>query len=125
MNICLLGVVYWLVYTCYIFMLTLFPEQSLDNKYFDECVSVRASAGINMSRRLAAEEGIITGISGGSSFAVGYELARKVAPGTNILVMLPDTAERYLTSPLFDGILEDMSAEERGISESTPGYKYT
>ena len=50
-------------------------------------------------------------------------IAEKAQPGTVILAMLPDTGERYLTTPLFEGIAEDMDEEERAISKSTPGYQ--
>jgi cysteine synthase A len=51
-------------------------------------------------------------------------IARRSAPGTNIVCMLPDTGERYLSTPLFDEIGEAMSAEELAISVSTPGYRF-
>ena len=50
-------------------------------------------------------------------------VAEKTQPGAVILAMLPDTGERYLTTPLFEGIAEDMDDEERAISKSTPGYQ--
>ena len=50
-------------------------------------------------------------------------IAEKAQPGAVILAMLPDTGERYLTTPLFEGIPEDMDDEERAISKSTPGYQ--
>ena len=78
------------------------------------------SDGIAWSRRLAAEEGIFTGISGGSTFAIAMELAEGAPEGSVMLVMLPDTGERYLSTPLFEGIAEDMTDEERAISLSTP-----
>ena len=68
-------------------------------------------------------EGILTGISGGATFAVAIEVAEEAAPGTSILCMLPDTGERYLSTPLFEGIAEDMTDEEIAISQSTPGYQ--
>jgi cysteine synthase A len=51
------------------------------------------------------------------------QVAKTAKPGATILCMLPDTGERYLSSPLFDGIQEDMSPEEIGLSNSTPGYQ--
>jgi len=50
-------------------------------------------------------------------------IAEKAPPGSVILAMLPDTGERYLTTPLFEGIPEDMDDAERAISKSTPGYQ--
>jgi cysteine synthase A len=51
------------------------------------------------------------------------QIAEKAKPGTVILCMLPDTGERYLSSPLFEGIQEGMSEEESALSLSTPGYR--
>lgn len=81
------------------------------------------SDGVAWARKLAAKEGILTGISGGSTFAVAMGIAEKAEPGTVILTMLPDTGERYLTTPLFQDIPEDMDDEERALSDSTPGYR--
>ena len=50
------------------------------------------------------------------------QVAEKAAPGSVILTMLPDTGERYLSSPLFEGIAEEMTEEEIALSLSTPGY---
>jgi cysteine synthase A len=98
-------------------------QESIDNKLFDELVPVAGAAGIEWSRKLAAQEGIFTGISGGSSFAVAIQIAQQAEPGSVILCMLPDTGERYLSSPLFEGISEDMTEEEVALSKSTPGYQ--
>jgi cysteine synthase A len=70
-----------------------------------------------------AEGGDFTGISGGATFAVAVQAAEAAAEGSVVLCMLPDTGERYLTTPLFEGIVEDMDAEELRISKSTPGYQ--
>ncbi|HSG57272.1 MAG TPA: cysteine synthase, partial [Paracoccaceae bacterium] len=75
------------------------------------------------ARQLAAREGILTGISGGSSFAIAMQIAEQAPKGSVILAMLPDTGERYLSTPLFEGIPEDMDDEERALSNSTPGYQ--
>ena len=71
---------------------------------------------------LAQKEGIFTGISGGSTFSVALDLARNAEPGTVILCMLPDTGERYLSSPLFEGVAEGMDEQEIALSHSTPGF---
>ena len=75
-----------------------------------------------VARSSRTQEGIFTGISGGSTFAVAMQIAEKAEPGSVILCMLPDTGERYLTSPLFEGIGEGMSEEELALSLSTPGF---
>ena len=95
-------------------------QEAIDGGYYDELIPVAGADGIAWSRRLAAEEGIFTGISGGSTFAIAMKLAETAPDGSVMLVMLPDTGERYLSTPLFDGIAEDMTEEERAISMSTP-----
>ena len=96
-------------------------QEAIDNGFYDELLKVPGPDGITWSRRLAAEEGIFTGISAGATFAAAVKIAETTPEGSNILVMLPDTGERYLSTPLFDGIAEVMTDEEWEISHSTPG----
>ena len=98
-------------------------QESVDKRYYDDLRPVSGSDGVDWARKLASQEGILTGISGGATFAVAIEVAEEAAPGTSILCMLPDTGERYLSTPLFEGIAEDMTDEEIAISQSTPGYQ--
>ncbi len=100
-------------------------QEAIDNSYYDELIPVPGSDGIAWSRRLAAEEGIFTGISGGSTFAVAMKLAETAPEGSVMLVMLPDTGERYLSTPLFDGVDEEMTDDEIEISKSTPSAQMT
>ena len=79
--------------------------------------------GIVWVLKLAPREGILTGVSGGSTFAVSMKVAETAPEGSVILCMLPDTGERYLSTPLFDGIPEDMTDEEAALSKSTPGFQ--
>ncbi|TCL01594.1 cysteine synthase A [Shimia isoporae] len=95
-------------------------QEALDQGFYDELLTVPGADGIAWSRRLAAEEGIFTGISAGATFATAMQVAEKAPKGSNILVMLPDTGERYLSTPLFDGIGEEMDDAELEISRSTP-----
>ena len=95
-------------------------QEALDGKYYDELLPVAGPDGVSWSRRLAAEEGIFTGISGGATFAVAMQVAAAAPEGSVLLVMLPDTGERYLSTPLFEGIAQDMTEEEQAISQSTP-----
>jgi len=97
-------------------------QESIDNGFYDELVPVPGPVGIEWSQKLASNEGIFTGISGGSTFAIAMQIAERAEPGSVILCMLPDTGERYLSSPLFDDIAEDMTEEEIALSLSTPGY---
>jgi cysteine synthase A len=98
-------------------------QESLDNNYYDELIPVPGPVGIEWSLKLAQQEGILTGVSGGASFAVAMQVAEKAAPGSTLLCMLPDTGERYLSSPLFESIVEDMTEEEIALSKSTPGFQ--
>ena len=98
-------------------------QEAIDKSYFDELIPVAGAEGIKWARELAQKEGIFTGVSGGSTFAVSLKIAEKAEPGAVICCMLPDTGERYLSTPLFEGIAEDMDDEERAISRSTPGFQ--
>jgi cysteine synthase len=98
-------------------------QEAIDGGYYDELIPVAGAVGIEWSRKLALYEGICTGITGGATFAVAMQVAERSAPGTTILCMLPDTGERYLSSPLFEGIPEQMTDEELSLSRSTPGFQ--
>jgi cysteine synthase A len=97
-------------------------QEAIDEGYYDELIPVAGPVAMEWSKKLAQREGIFTGISGGATFAVAMQIAERAAPGSAILAMLPDTGERYLSSPLFEGIEEDMTEEERALSLSTPGF---
>ena len=97
-------------------------QESIDAKRFDELLPIDAKEGIEASKMLAQKEGIFTGISGGCTFAVGLQIAQTAAPGTVILCMLADTGERYLSSPLFEDVAEDMNDDELALSASTPSF---
>ncbi|ARE41284.1 Cysteine synthase [Rhodovulum sp. P5] len=98
-------------------------QETLDKGFYDELIPVAGPDGIKAAQDLACKEGILTGISGGSSFAVALAVAEKAEPGAVILCMLPDTGERYLSTPLFDDIAADMDADEQAIAASTPGFR--
>ncbi|NND91833.1 MAG: pyridoxal-phosphate dependent enzyme [Granulosicoccus sp.] len=97
-------------------------QEAIDEHLYDELIPIAGAEGIEWSRKLAQQEGIFTGISGGSTFAIAMQIAEKAPPGTTILCMLPDTGERYLSSPLFESIPEFMTDDEISLSKSTPGY---
>ncbi len=99
-------------------------EDVVDASLIDEVVPVSGAEALRLSRELARQEGIFVGTSSGATFAGAIEVAKKAAPGSNILCMLPDTGERYLTTPLFADISEDMTAEELEISRSTPRFRF-
>ena len=97
-------------------------QEAVDNAYYDALVPVSNDESIHWSRQLAAREGIFTGISGGGSLAATMKAAKTAPEGSVLLCMLPDTGERYLSSPLFEGIAEEMTDAEKEISLSTPNY---
>jgi cysteine synthase A len=99
-------------------------QEAIDKGYYDQLVPVDAKDGMHWSRQLAAREGILTGISGGCTFAIAMDLAKAAEPGSAILTMLPDTGERYLSTPLFEPFPTEMSDEEKQIAASTPGYQF-
>lgn len=90
----------------------------------DEFLPIDGNEALRLSRELAVREGIFCGISAGATFAGALEIARRSEPGTTILCMLPDTGERYLSTPLFAEIGEDMDEDELEISRSTPNYRF-
>ena len=76
------------------------------------------------SRNLAQQEGIFVGISAGGTMAGALEIAETAPEGSNILCMLPDTGERYLSTPLFENIEADMTEDEKALSASTPSCQF-
>lgn len=98
-------------------------EEALGGGVINEVKKIAGADGMKWSKALAQKEGIFTGISGGSTFATAMEVAQAAEPGSTILCMLPDTGERYLSTPLFGDIEADMNEEEVALSKSTPGYQ--
>ena len=79
----------------------LIPE-NLNTKLINDVFVVSDADAIAVARRLAREEGLLCGISSGSNVAAAMELARRLGPGKRVVTLLPDTAERYFSTPLFD-----------------------
>ena len=96
----------------------------VDQSLFDQLVPIRGADALQCSRDLAQKEGIFTGISGGGTFAGALQVAREAEPGSVILCMLPDTGERYLSTPLFEDVPVDMTDDEIAISQSTPRFRF-
>merc|ERR1712106_213241 len=89
----------------------------------DEYVAIPNGAAVEMSMSLARTQGILTGISGGATMWAAVETAKKAPEGSTILAMLPDTGERYLSTPLFASIDADMNEAELDIAKSTPSHQ--
>jgi len=79
----------------------------LDRDIYDELMSVTDERAIEVARELAAKEGIFAGISAGATLATALDVAENASDGSVILAMLPDTGERYLSTPLFEGVEEE------------------
>ena len=78
----------------------------LNREIFDKLIPVADEDAKTNALRLAEEEGIFVGLSAGAALTAGLKIADNAEPGTTILVMLPDTGERYLSTYLFDGLVE-------------------
>ncbi|WP_317056665.1 cysteine synthase A [Roseovarius rhodophyticola] len=99
-------------------------HQSMQNGFIDQMVSVAGPDAISIAKDLARKEGIFCGISGGATFAAALHVAKTAPQGSKILAMLPDTGERYLSTPLFDDVAIEMTDEELALSESTPSVRF-
>jgi cysteine synthase A len=88
-----------------------FVPDVLNPDVHDQLLPVTDEAGKEMARRLAAEEGIFVGISAGATLAAAHRAAESADPGSVMLVMLPDTGERYLGAYLFDDLVEGSDDE--------------
>ena len=85
-------------------------------------ITVTPPDAMRWSKQLAAKEGIFVGISAGGTFAAAMRVAEEAPKGSTILCMLPDTGERYLTTPLFADVPVDMTGDELEVLRSTPSY---
>jgi cysteine synthase A len=92
---------------------------ALDMKLVNRVITIAAPVAMASSRQLAQKEGIFVGTSSGATFAAALEVAKDAPKGTTILAMLPDTGERYLSTPLFADILPEMNEEEIAIAAAT------
>jgi cysteine synthase A len=99
-------------------------EDTVAMKTIDRIVPVNGAEAMRLSKALATEEGIFTGISGGATLAGALTVSEDAEPGSTILCMLPDTGERYLSTPLFDDISAEMDEAEQELSGSTPSAQF-
>jgi cysteine synthase len=91
---------------------------AVDMKLVDQVITVPGPTAMQWSRQLALQEGIFVGTSSGATFAAAMDVAKDAPKGATILCMLPDTGERYLSTPLFGDILTEMNEEEMAIAAS-------
>jgi cysteine synthase A len=99
-------------------------EDAVAAKLIDRVLPVNGGEAMRLARELARKEGIFVGTSSGATFAGALEVCKSAAPGSNVLCMLPDTGERYLSTPLFADVPVDMTEEELAISRSTPAQQF-
>jgi cysteine synthase A len=99
-------------------------EDALAARLVDRVLPINGADALRLSRELAQREGIFVGISAGATLAGALQVAAQAEDGATILCMLPDTGERYLSTPLFEGVSAEMSQEELAISRSTPGCRF-
>ena len=79
-----------------------YPEQILNQNIYDDICIIKDEEAIRTSKELASKEGIMCGISSGTNVAAAKRLAKKLGKGKTVVTVLPDTAERYFSTPLFD-----------------------
>jgi cysteine synthase A len=92
----------------------------VDSKVISQLISIPNAEAMRCSKELARKEGIFVGISSGATFAGALQVCAEAPKGSNVLCMLPDTGERYLSTPLFADVSVDMTPEEVEIAHSTP-----
>ena len=100
-------------------------EDAVDLKVIERIIPIPGADGIKWSSELARKEGIFVGITAGATFAGSLQVAAEAPKGSTILAMLPDTGERYLSTPLFANVPPEMTEEEIKISRSTPSHQFS
>jgi cysteine synthase A len=93
---------------------------AVTDKLIDQILPIAGPEAMKCAQELATKEGVFVGITSGATFAGALKVAATAPKGSNILCMLPDTGERYLSTPLFADVGADMSADEQAIFDSTP-----
>ena len=96
---------------------------AVDMGVISRIITIAGPDAMKWSRELAQKEGIFVGITAGATFAGALEVCKTAAPGSTVLCMLPDTGERYLSTPLFADVGVDMNEDELKISNSTPNHR--
>jgi cysteine synthase A len=96
---------------------------AVDSGLINKILTIAGPNAMKCSHDLATKEGILVGISGGATFAGALEVCKDAPAGSTILCMLPDTGERYLSTPLFGEIPADMTEDEVALSQSTPNFQ--
>jgi len=93
-------------------------------RVIDRVIPIKGADAIHCAGELARKEGIFVGITAGATFAGALRVCSEAPENGSILCMLPDTGERYLSTPLFASVPDDMTQEELAISRSTPSAQF-
>jgi len=96
---------------------------AVDQLKIDRIVTIPNPDAMHWSKELAQKEGIFVGITAGATFAGAIQVCKDAPKGSTVLAMLPDTGERYLSTPLFADITVDMTEDELKIMRSTPSHR--
>src|SRR5262245_28523041 len=99
-------------------------EDAVALELIDRVIPVNGAQALKLSQELARKEGIFVGITAGATLAGALQVCAEAAPGATVLCMLPDTGERYLSTPLFAEVPAEMTAEEIALARSTPNYRF-
>jgi cysteine synthase A len=99
-------------------------EDAVDMNLIDGVIAINGAEAMRLSRELARKEGIFVGITGGATLSGALQVCVGAPEGATVLCMLPDTGERYLSTPLFADIPAEMTPEEMEIARSTPNYRF-
>ena len=99
-------------------------EDAVAMEWLDEIVPVNGADAMRLSQELAQKEGIFVGISSGATFAGALTVCESAPKGSTVLCMLPDTGERYLSTPLFESVPVEMTDAEIELSRSTPSCRF-
>ncbi|MBE1874526.1 cysteine synthase A [Myceligenerans pegani] len=84
-----------------------FVPEILDTEVYDEVIDVNFATAVETAKRSASEEGLLVGTSSGAAFAAALEVAKRPEnAGKTIVVVAPDFGERYLSTPLFEGLVD-------------------
>jgi cysteine synthase A len=95
----------------------------VDMGVISRIITIANADAMQNAKALAQQEGIFVGITAGATFAGALEVCKSAKPGDTVLAMLPDTGERYLSTPLFADVGVDMNEDELKISNSTPNHR--
>jgi len=95
-------------------------SKGVDAGLYDFIENVGGNDAVETARELAKKEGIFSGTSGGGILSAALKAAKDLPAGSSVLAFIPDTGERYLSTPLFEGIPADMTEEEKALADSTP-----